>query len=231
MTTHWSAVLSAGRSDTPRAQAALEELCRAYWHPLYHYVRRCGHPAEDAQDLTQGFLTRLIERQALGRADPERGRFRSFLLASLKHYLADEWDKARARKRDRRAAVSLDCPSEESRLAGVPVETVTPETAYEQRWAIALLEQVCEWLAEEYRGNGKAEQFAALRIALVGGRGDVPYAAIARQTGLTVGAVRVAVHRLRQRYRQLLRVAIAATVSSPDEVEDELRHLVRVLAG
>lgn len=230
VTTHWSLVLRAG-GDTTRARAPLEQLCRQYWHPLYHYIRRRGYGVEDAQDLTQGFFARLLERQVLAQADPHRGRFRSFLLASLKHFLADEWDKARAEKRGGGPALSLDFQTEETRLVREPADTFTPEKAFEKRWALVLLEQVYRRLENEFGEKGKAGSFAALRVALTGSRGAVPYADIARQTGTTEGAVKVAVHRLRQRYRELLRETIADTVAGPDEVEDELRYLFRVLAG
>lgn len=228
-TTHWSVVLAAGRRDTTRARAALEQLCRSYWYPLYHYVRRRGYGPEDAEDLTQGFLARLIERDAIARADPERGRFRSFLLGSLKHFLADAWDKARAEKRGGLPSSPLDFRAEETRLGEPPDVALTPDQAYERRWAITLLEQVYGRLAAEFEREGRHAQFDALRVALAGPRGDVPYAEISRQTGMTEGAVKVAVHRLRQRYRALLRETIAQTVATPEEVEDELRYLLRVL--
>jgi RNA polymerase sigma-70 factor (ECF subfamily) len=224
-------VLAAGRSDTPHARAALERLCRGYWHPLYHFVRRRGYGPEDAQDLTQEFFARLLARQAVAQATPERGRFRSFLLASLKHFLADEWDKARARKRGGGRVLSLDFQTEEARLGHEPAAAPAPDLAYERRWALALLEQVYQRLEEEFRRQGRARQFAALRVALAGERGAVPYAELSRQLELSEGATRVTVHRLRQRYRELLRQAIAETVATPEEVEDELRHLLRVLAG
>ena len=231
VTTHWSVVLTAGRSDTTRARAALENLCRTYWPPLYAYVRRRGHPAADAQDLTQAFFARLLERNAVGEVAPGKGRFRSFLLASLNHFLADEWDKARAQKRGGGQVISLDWQSAETRLGELPAEQFTPEKAYERRWALTLLEQVYRRLEEEYRAADKAPLFAALRVALAGKSDAAPYAELAKQLGLSEGAVKVAVHRLRQRYRVLLRNTIADTVSGPDEVEDELRHLFAVLAG
>ncbi len=230
-TTHWSVVLAAGGTDTTQAQAALEVLCRHYWHPLYHYLRRCGHPAPDAQDLTQGFFHKFIERQAVAKAAPDRGRFRSFLLASLKHYVADCRDKERAAKRGGPAPrLPLDFAREETRLATLAAGDLTPEESYERRWAITLLEQVYGCLAAEFQMQGKGAQFEALRVALAGDRGAVPYAVIAERTGMTEGAVKVAVHRLRQRYRALLRETVANTVSSPGEIDDELRHLLRVLA-
>jgi RNA polymerase sigma factor (sigma-70 family) len=230
-TTHWSVVLAAGGHETTRAGDALEVLCRSYWHPLYHYLRRRGFGPEDAQDLTQGFFAKLIQRRAFAKADPQRGRFRSFLLASLKHFLADEWDRARAEKRGGGETLRLDFQSEETRLEEPPARTLTPDEAYERRWAMLLLEQVYGRLAAEFEHEGRGAQFQALRVALAGDRGAVPYAEIGRQTGLSEGAVKVAVHRLRQRYRALLRATIAETVAAPEEVEDELRHLLRVLAG
>ena len=180
--------------------------------------------------MTQEFFARLLARQAVAEANPDRGRFRSFLLGSLKHFLADEWDKARAQKRGGGQVVPLDFESEESRLAHESVETDTPETAYERRWAISLLEQVYRRLEEESRRAGKEKQFAALRMALMGERSAVPYAELGRNLDMTEAAVKMAVLRLRQRYRELLREAIADTVSGPEEVADELRHLLQILA-
>ena len=231
VTTHWSVVLTAGRSDTTRARAALENLCQAYWHPLYAYVRRRGYSPEDPQDLTQEFFARLLERNAVATVAPEKGRFRSFLLASLNHFLADEWDKARAQKRGGGKVISLDLQSAETRLGEIPAEHFTPEKAFEHRWAITLLEQVYQHLGKEYREQGKAALFATLRVTLAGKSDAAPYAELARQLEMSEGAIKVAVHRLRQRYRALLRDTIADTVSGPDEVEDELRYLFRTLAG
>ena len=231
VTTHWSVVLTAGRNDTTRARAALENLCQTYWPPLYAYVRRRGHSPEDAQDLTQAFFARLLERNAVAAVAPEKGRFRSFLLASMNHFLSDEWDKARAQKRGGGKVISLDLQSAETRLGEIPAENFTPEKAFEHRWAITLLEQVYQRLGEEYRAQGKGTLFDALRTTLAGASDAAPYAELARQLDMTEGAVKVAVHRLRQRYRALLRDTIADTVSTPDEVEDELRYLFRTLAG
>jgi RNA polymerase sigma factor (sigma-70 family) len=231
ITTHWSAVLTAGRSDTTLARAALEYLCQTYWPPLYAYVRRRGNSPEDAQDLTQAFFARLLERNAVAGVAPGKGRFRSFLLTSLNHFLADEWDKARAQKRGGGQVIALDLQSAETQLGEMPAENFTPEKAFEHRWAITLLEQVYQRLEEEYRAAGKAALFAALRVTLAGKSDAAPYAELARQLDMTEGAVKVAVHRLRQRYRALLRATIGDTVSSPDEVEDELGHLFRTLAG
>ncbi len=231
VTTHWSVVLTAARSDTTRARAALENLCQAYWHPLYAYMRRRGYSPADAQDLTQEFFARLLERNAVASVAPEKGRFRSFLLASMNHFLADEWDKAQAQKRGGGKVISLDLQSAEMRLGEMPVENFTPEKAFEHRWAITLLEQVYQRLGEEYRAQGKGTLFDALRLTLAGASDAAPYAELARQLEVSEGAVKVAVHRLRQRYRALLRDTIADTVSGPDEVEDELRYLFQTLAG
>ena len=231
VTTHWSVVLTAGRNDTTRARAALENLCQTYWHPLYAYVRRRGYSSEDAQDLTQAFFARLLERNAVAAVAPEKGRFRSFLLASMNHFLADERDKARAQKRGGGRIVPLDLPSAETRLGEIPAENFTPEKAYEHRWAMTLLEQVYRRLETEHGAQGKSGLFKVLRVTLAGKSEAAPYAELARQLNLSENAVKVAVHRLRQRYRALLRETIAHTVSNPDEIEDELRYLFRTLAG
>lgn len=231
LTTHWSVVLTAGQSDTTRAQDALTRLCEVYWRPLYHYVRRRGYATEDAQDLTQSFFERLLERHALAKADPQRGRFRSFLLASLRNFLSDEWDKRRAQKRGAGRTFPLDFQAEETRLPHEPAEMLTPEKAFEQRWAIALLDEVYRRLEAEFASSGKVEQFKALRITLTAPRGTTPYGELAREMGLSESAVKVAVHRLRRRYRDLLRQTIADTVAEPGEVEAELRYLLQVLSG
>ena len=231
VTTRWSVVLTAGRSDTAHAHAALEKLCRAYWFPLYAYVRRRGYSPADAEDLTQEFFARLLERNAVASVAPEKGRFRSFLLACMNHFLAEEWHKARAQKRGGGKVIPLDLQSAETQLGEIPVENFTPEKAFEHRWAITLLEQVYQRLGTEYRAEGKAMLFDALRTTLAGASNAAPYAELARQLDMSEGAVKVAVHRLRQRYRALLRDTIADTVSGPDEVEDELCYLFRTLAG
>jgi RNA polymerase sigma factor (sigma-70 family) len=231
VTTQWTVVLSAARNDTPRARAALESLCQTYWHPLYAYVRRRGHSPEDAQDLTQEFFARILERNAVATVSRDKGRFRSFLLASLNHFLADEWDKSRAQKRGGGKVITLDPQIAETQLSEAAARGLTPEQAFEHRWAITLLEQVYHRLGEEYRQQGKASLFDALRLTLAGSSAAAPYAELARQLDLTEGAVKVAVHRLRQRYRDLLRQTIADTVAGPEEVEDELRYLFRTLSG
>jgi RNA polymerase sigma factor (sigma-70 family) len=231
VTTHWSVVLMAGRSDTARAEDALAKLCQTYWPSLYAYVRRRGHSPADAQDLTQGFFAHFLERNSVAAASPEKGRFRSFLLASLNHFLSDAWDKARAQKRGAGKVISLDTGTAETWLRQQPSVNLTPEKAFEQRWAISLLEEVYRRLETEHRQQGKARFFEVLRTTLAGASASAPYADLGRQLEMTEGAVKVAVHRLRQRYRELLRETIAETVSGPDEVDDELRYLFRTLAG
>jgi RNA polymerase sigma-70 factor (ECF subfamily) len=229
-TTHWTVVLTAGGGDSTRARDALAHLCRTYWYPLYAYVRRRGYRAADAEDMTQGFFARLMELESLADVRRERGKFRSFLLASLNHYLADEWDRASAAKRDVRRTIPLDPRAAETRYAHEPVDEVTPERLFERQWALALLETVVQKLREEHEKAGKGELFMALRFAISGDRSTVPYAQLAGQLKTSEPAVRVAVHRLRHRYRQILRDEIAQTVTSPDEVEDELRSLMTALA-
>jgi RNA polymerase sigma factor (sigma-70 family) len=224
-------VLTAARSDTTRAHDALARLCQTYWHPLYAYVRRRGYSTEDAQDLTQEFFARLLERNAIATVSPDKGRFRSFLLASLNHFLADEWDKARAQKRGVGKVISFDTETAETWLDQQPSGNLTPEKAFELRWAITLLEQVYRRLEEEHRQQGKAEQFDALRTTLAGPGNSAPYAELAARLNTNEGAVKVAVHRLRQRYRALLRETIAETVASEAEVEEELRYLLQVVSG
>ena len=229
-TTHWSVVLTAGRSDAPQAQDALEKLCQTYWYPLYAYVRRRGNSPADAEDLTQAFFAWLLERNWLGGADQQRGRFRSFLLTSFSRFLANEWDKARTQKRGGGRIVSLPFDVADTRCAREPVDNLTPEQSFEWRWALTLLEQVMNRLSTEFARDGKAELFEALKPCLLGERTTQPYAMLAAKLGMTEGSVKVAVYRLRQRYRQLLRDEIANTVAEPEEIEEELRYLFAVLA-
>jgi RNA polymerase sigma factor (sigma-70 family) len=230
VTTHWSVVLTAGRADTPSARQALETLCQTYWPPLYAYVRRRGYSPEDAQDLTQEFFAHLLQRNRVAAVHPDKGRFRSFLLASMNHFLSDEWDKARAKKRGLGRVLSVDLQLAESRLAGSSTGDVTPEKAFDRRWAITLLEEVYKRLEDEYRQQEKAPLFDGLRGSLAGQGASASYVEIGRDLGMTEGAVKVAVHRLRHRYRELLRETIAETVAGSDEVEDELRYLQQILA-
>ncbi len=229
--TRWTVVLSAGDPSSPQAAIALETLCRAYWYPLYAYIRRLGHSPEDAQDLTQGFFAQLLERNLVAKADPERGRFRSFLLASLKRFLAHEWEKAGARKRGGHARViPLDLDTAETRCVRVAAPGDTPDQAFDHQWALALLDVVLSRLRKEYTDSGRDELFVGLKETLSGGRSEIPYRELAGRLGLSEGALKVAAHRLRRRYRELLREEIANTVAGPEEVEEELRHLFAALA-
>ena len=230
VTTHWSVVLLAGGSASLEADMALEDLCRAYWYPLYAYVRRQGHPAIDAQDLTQDFFARFLERKHLRLADPEHGRFRTFLLCSLKHFLINEWEKSRAAKRGgAHAIVSWDEQTAEGRYLAEPVDGLTPDRIYEKRWAVTLLEKVLARLREKYVAAEKAPLFDALKPYVWGDTIVEGYGVLAARLGLSEGAVRVGMHRLRESYRELLRDEVARTVASPAEVDEELRHLVAAL--
>ena len=226
--TRWSMVLAAGR-DTTGAQPALAKLCETYWYPLYAFVRRQGHSAHDAQDLTQEFFARLLGKCWLEGVDRERGRFRSFLLAAMKHFLANEWDRAHALKRGGKAPLlHLDDVEAEARYRLEPSDTRSPEHLFERRWALTLLDQVLTRLRKECADAGKLAQFDALKFSLMGEQ--VAYAEVARELALPPGAVKVAVHRLRRRYRDLIRAEIAQTVESPSEIADELRHLFAALS-
>ena len=230
-TTHWSVVLSAARQDTTRARAALSRLCQTYWYPLYAYVRRRGHPAQDAQDLTQAFFARLLERNWVGDADRERGRFRTFLLTAMSRFLSDEWDKMRAQKRGGGVVhVPVQLDTAETRYGHEPADNCTPEQCYEHQWALTLLENVLQRLRAEYEHEGKGDLFAGLNSCLVGGRETQPYAELAVGLRMNEGAVKMAVHRLRKRYRKLLRAEIAETMAATEDVDEELRHLFAVLA-
>ena len=231
-TTHWSVVLQAGHTPTPQSQAALEKLCRAYWYPLYAFIRRQGHGPEEAQDLTQAFFAHFLASESLHRADPRKGRFRSFLLGALKHFLVNEWQREHRQKRGGGFAVfSLEELDPETRLAAEPADELTPELAYERRWAEAVLAQVLVRLRGEFASDGQAARFEALKVFLLAGQEPASYVAVAAQLGLSEAAVKSAIYRMRQRYGELIRAEIAHTVASPAEVEDELRHLLAVLCG
>jgi len=225
-TTHWSVVLAAGSPSSDESRGALAELCGLYWYPLYAYVRRRGRGAEEAQDLTQSFFARLIEKRAVQAADPRRGRFRSFLLGSLKHFLANEWDRSRAAKRGGgRTVLSLDVEDAEHRYRLEPADDVTAEKLFERRWALTLLDLVLGRLRGQYVRDGKERVFDGLKGFLGGAGEGGGYREKGEQLGMTESAVKVAVHRLRRRYRDLLRERIAQTVASPEDVDDEIRHL------
>jgi DNA-directed RNA polymerase specialized sigma24 family protein len=231
-TTHWSVVLAAGHSSAPGAQEALETLCRTYWYPLYVYVRGQGQSAHDAQDLTQEFFARLLEKKYLRLADSDRGKFRAFLLKSLKHFLVNEWEKARAQKRGGgQCPIPLDAEIAESRFAAEPVQAMTMDQIYEKRWALTLIETVLARLRESYQGGERLPVFEALKGFIWGDPATLSHSEVASRLALTEGALKVAVHRLRGRYRELLRAEIAQTVSTPGEVDEELQHLAAVLAA
>jgi RNA polymerase sigma factor (sigma-70 family) len=230
--THWTVVLAAGSNDSADARDALEKLCRAYWPPIYAFIRRQGHNPHDAQDLTQGFFARLLEKNCIADADRSKGRFRSFLLGTLKHFLANEWDKANAQKRGGgRALIPIDVASAETSCGIELADNLTADKVFERRWALTLLDQVLRRLRHDFANEGKEKLFEQLKQTLTEDSRSVPYAEIATRLGTSEGAIKVAVHRLRQRYRELLRAEIASTVAGPDEVEDEIRNLFAALAN
>ncbi len=228
--TQWSAVFLAGSELTSAGRVALEKLCASYWPPLYAYVRRQGYPVTDAQDLTQEFFFRLLDQRILRLADPQRGRFRTFLLTSLKNFLITEWQKSRAQKRGgHHAFLSWDgCENESGALREV-VLGESPERAYERRWAMMVLERTQARLCEEYGSDGRQALFAALKPYLWGETPAGGYAALAQQLGMSEGAVRVAMHRIREAFRRLLRLEVGRTVSSASEIDAELRDLIAAL--
>ena len=231
-TTHWSVVLAARAPDAPQAAAALAKLCRTYWYPLYAYLRRRGYGEHDAEDFTQGFFAHLFERDWLQSVAREKGRFRSFLLASLNYFLADQRDRAQAQKRGGgQPNISFDAHDAEERYRLEPVDERSPDKLFERRWAMALLDQVLTRLAQEFSDAGKLELFNRLQPFLVEGTGETTYAETARVGGLSEEALKKAVQRMRRRYHQLFREEIAQTVVSPAEVEEELRHLCAVLSS
>lgn len=231
-TTHWSVVIAAQRADSTRSQAALAHLCQTYWYPLYAFVRRQGHGPHDAQDLTQEFFARLLEKNYLAVVARERGKFRSFLLAALKHFLANEWNRSRAAKRGGgRELLSLNETDAEGRYLLEPVAETTAEKIFERRWATTLLDLVVNRLREEFALAEKTELYDALKNCLTVESRSVPYAELGARLGMSEGAVKVAVHRLRARYREVLRDEIAQTVSGPGEIEEELRHLFAALGN
>jgi RNA polymerase sigma-70 factor (ECF subfamily) len=228
--TRWSMVVAAAGGDSTNARKALEHLCETYWYPLYAFVRREGHRADDAQDLTQEFFARLLEKNWLDAVDREKGKFRSFLLAAMRHFLANEWDRTNRLKRGGgQALLSLDAESAESRYALEPVDRMTADRIYERRWALTLLEQVLARLRREFVAAGRERLFDELKPALTGEK--LAYSEIAARLNLNEGAVRVAVHRLRLRYRDLVRAEIAETVAGEDDVDAEVQHLFAALAG
>lgn len=231
-TTHWTVVLAAGRRSRPQADRALEELCRTYWYPLYAYARRRGHGPEDAQDLTQEFFARLLAKHWIASADREKGRFRTFLLTAMSRFLANEWHRAGAQKRGGHAAhLPLDAGTAESRYEADVALTLTPDRLYDRQWAMTLLDRALTRLRTEQERAGKAREYAALSPFLTAERGSIPYGQAAAQLGVNEAAARQAVHRVRKRFREVFREEITQTVAAPEEVEEEIRHLLAALSG
>jgi RNA polymerase sigma factor (sigma-70 family) len=231
-TTHWSLVLRVGKRGNVQADDALADLCQRYWFPLYAFVRRRSRDIHEAQDLTQAFFAFLLEKNVLASASPERGRFRGFLLTAIKNFLANEWDRADAQKRGGGTTkLSLDLATGESRLRLEPAYSSTPERLYERQWALTLLELVMTKLQAELAAVGKSHQFELLKDALTGDRQRQPYAHLAQQLNLSEEASRQAVHRLRKRYRELLRAEVAMTVAEPADVGDEINSLFAALGS
>jgi RNA polymerase sigma-70 factor (ECF subfamily) len=230
-TTQWSIVLSASDRSSPRFAQALADLCGTYWYPLYAFIRRQGRSADEAEDLTQAFFAALLEKEFLAATAPEKGRFRTFLLLCVKRFLANERDYRLAQKRGGgRPLVPIHRDEAESRYSSEPAVNETPERIFERRWALALLERVLARLEEEYCQSGKASLFARLKVCLVADAAPDRHSAVAADLGLTAGAVKVAVHRLRRRYVELLRSEVARTLEHTGDVEEEIRALFRALA-
>ena len=229
-TTLWSVVAAAGDASAAAAQSALEQLCRSYWYPLYAHVRRRGYSREDAEDLTQAFFARLLKHGSLSAADPSRGRFRCFLLAGLNHFLANEWNKARAEKRGGdRSHLSFDTASAEQLYDREGDHELNPEELYERSWALQFLDHVRARLREMYAGEGKADRYEALERFLPGEEDPPSYAQAAAQLGVPEGTLKADVHRLKRKYGELLREEVAHTVACPEQIDDELRYLIQVL--
>ena len=226
VTTHWSAVVRAGQGDSATGQEDLAELCRVYWYPLYGFVRRQGHGPHDAQDLTQEFFSRLLEKNYVADARQDKGRFRTFLLTALKRFLANEWDRQHAQKRGGfHSAVEINEAMAEKRFNAELAHDLKPDVLYERQWAVTLLERVMELLKEEYVASGRAKLFEHLRACLVKEESARPYAEIAAGLGLSEASIKTAAHRLRGRYQEILRQEIGKTVSSQDQIEPELKQL------
>jgi len=231
LTTRWTVVLTARDKASPASQAAMQTLCSAYWYPLYAYTRRLGYSSHDAEDLTQEFFARLLEKDWLDFVQRERGRFRTFLVVALKRFLANEWDKVRAAKRGGgHAPVALDAESAEERYLAEPASTLAADHLYDRRWAMTLLEDALGRLRAEYTSERRGAEFDRLKQYLTADRGSIPYAEIAAAGATTEGAARVAVHRLRKRFRDVFRAAIADTVSDPADLDGEIRYVAEVLS-
>jgi DNA-directed RNA polymerase specialized sigma24 family protein len=229
-TTHWSIVRAVGHEDSQAASSALQELCQSYWYPLYTFVRRQGHDANEAADLTQAFFADLLQREDLKKVDPELGKFRSFLLAALKHFLINQWDKAHAQKRGGgHIPLSLDFERADCRYRLEPSHATTPELIYQKQWAKTLLDRVHQSLRIEFADRGKAHQFDKLQKFLAGKNEEQTLASAAAQLSMTEVAVKVALHRMRQRFGDLLRAEIQQTVATPEEIDSEIQQLFDVL--
>lgn len=225
-------MLAAAEAASPQAHEALETLCRSYWYPLYVYVRRRGHSPEDAQDFTQEFFNRLLSKNQLASVDRDKGRFRSWLLGVMNHFLAHEWEKSRARKRGGgQSTFSLDAMDAEERYRVEPVDHATPEKLFNRRWALMVLSHATDRLRAEYQAAGKSTAYDTLKGFLFNGENPTSYLEAAQQLELTEGAVKTAIHRLRRRYQELVRDVVAQTVTSPGETDDEIRHLLAAVRG
>ena len=232
LTTHWSIVLEASLNNSQGAYSALSWLCKTYWYPIYAYVRRQGYNPTDAADSTQGFFERLLEKNYMADVNRDKGKFRSFLLAALKHFLSNERDHARAVKRGGgQSPISFDQTDAEKRYRLEPVEKMSADKIFERRWALTLLDQVLGSLRQEYADSGRIEIYELLKDRLIGASDTVPYTELAATLNMNTGAVEVLVHRMRRRYRDLLRMKIAETVSSQDEIEDEIRQIITILSS
>jgi RNA polymerase sigma factor (sigma-70 family) len=229
--THWSVVLAAASEDSQEAATALETLCRQYWYPLYAFVQRLGHAPADAEDIVQSFFSNLLEKRSLQHADPLRGRFRTFLLASLKHFMTNEWQRQRTAKRGGGVpAFSLDQLGPEELYAREIAHSLTPEQLYDRAWALSVLARVRTRLRDDYAGRGQAERFRLLESFLPGETSELTYAEAGRQLGLSEGSVKAEVHRLKRRYRAFLRAAVMPTVARLEDVDEELRELMGALS-
>lgn len=227
--TRWSVVLAA-RQDSPESAAALEVLCQVYWYPLYAFVRRSGHSAEDAEDLTQEFFCRLLEKHWLDSANRDKGRLRTFLLVALRNFLRKEWRRVSAQRRGRGlAAVQMDTAFAESRLAA-DSHSLPPDELFDRQWALTLLDLTVNRLRAETAAAGKPEDFEVLKGSLLADRGSIDYGAVAKQLGVNEGAARVAVHRLRKRFREVYREEVSQTLAKGEDLEGEVRHLAAALA-
>ena len=231
-TTRWTLVVAAGLRSTPQSDMALEELCRTYWYPLYAYARRHAQSREDAEDLTQAFFASLLARNSFQGLDGSRGKFRAFLLAALKHFMANAWDRAHRQKRGGQAHhLSLDWQDADARYVIEPADSSSPDVLYDRAWAVTLLERVVGRLREEHSAEGRAVQFDQLSPFLTLGKGALSYGAVPETLGVSEGALRVAVHRMRHRYRELLREEIGQTLTAPSQVAEEMNALFAAFAS